>query len=76
MQKGNKSKIIAKDGINPFASSTAHHFRNFIKAIQEGETPLGTVQDNLKTLALVFAAYESAKSHCAVNMDEYLGSIQ
>jgi len=29
----------------------------------------------LKTLALVFAAYESAKSHCAIKMDEYLGSI-
>ena len=76
LQKGNKSKIIAKDGINPFASSTAHHFGNFIKAIQEGETPPATAQDNLKTLALVFAAYESAESHCAIKMDEYLGSIQ
>lgn len=72
LQNGNKSKIIAKDGINPFASSTAHHFGNFIKAINEGGTPPGTIADNLKTLALVFAAYDSAESHCAINMSDYM----
>lgn len=72
LQNGTKSKIIAKDGINPFASSTAHHFGNFIKAIQEGGTPPGTVADNFKTLALVFAAYDSAESHCAIDMRDYL----
>ena len=72
LQNRNKSKVIAKDGINPFASSTAHHFGNFIKAIEDGGTPPGTVKDNLKTLALIFAAYDSAESHCAVNMSDYL----
>lgn len=73
-QKGNKSKIIAKDGINPFASSTAYHFNNFIEAVGKGvKTTPGTAADNLKTLALVFAAYDAAESRCAVNMDEYLG---
>lgn len=72
LQNGNKSKIIAKDGINPFASSTARHFENFVKAIQEGSEPPGDVKDNLKTLALVFAAYDSAKSRCAINMNDYM----
>ncbi|MGI9036149.1 MAG: Gfo/Idh/MocA family protein [Pyrinomonadaceae bacterium] len=72
LQNGNKSKIIAKDGINPFASSTAYHFRNFINAIEQGKTPLATAQDNLKTLALVFAAYDSAESHCAIEMPDYI----
>lgn len=70
LQNGNKSKIIAKDGINPFASSTAYHFGNFINAIEKGETPPATAQDNLKTLALVFAAYDSAESHCAIEMPD------
>ena len=72
MYNGNKSKVIAKDGINPFASSTAHHFGNFIKAIEEGSEPVGTAKDNFKTLALVFAAYDSAESHSAINMIDYL----
>lgn len=74
LQNGNKSKIIAKDGINPFASSTARHFENFIRAVKDGGEPCGTAQDNLKTLALVFAAYESAESHSSVNMADYLNA--
>ena len=76
LQNGKKSKIIAKDGINPFASSTTHHFSNFIKAVEEGGTPPGTIADNLKTLALVFAAYDSAESHCAINMRDYMKKFQ
>ncbi|MEP6925764.1 MAG: Gfo/Idh/MocA family oxidoreductase [Pyrinomonadaceae bacterium] len=71
LQKGTKSKIIAKDGINPFASSTAYHFANFIEAIREDKTPPGTVRDNLKTLALVFAAYDSAEARQVIKLEDY-----
>jgi len=74
LQDGTKSKLIAKDGINPFASSTAHHFGNFINAIQRGGTPHGTVKDNRKTLALVLAAYDSAESHRAIDLNGYMKS--
>ena len=74
LQSGKKSKIIAKDGINPFASSTAYHFSNFIKAIEEGITPPGTIEDNLKTLTLVFAAYDSAELHRTINISEYINN--
>ncbi len=70
-QDGTKSKIIAKDGINPFASSTAHHLGNFINAIKTGGIPPGTVADNRKTLALVFAAYDAAEANRTVKMSEY-----
>ncbi|MGH9930974.1 MAG: Gfo/Idh/MocA family protein [Pyrinomonadaceae bacterium] len=70
-----KSKIIAKDGINPFASATARHFGNFIKAIQTGETPACTIQDNRNTLALVLAAYDSAQLGRAIETDDYLQTI-
>ncbi len=72
LQNGNRSKVIAKDKINPFASATAHHFGNFINAIRNGGLPPGTAADNRKTLALVFAAYDSAQSNAAVEMSRYL----
>lgn len=72
LQQGNKSKIIAKDGLNPFASSTAHHFGNFIKAIGENKTPPGTIKENRKTIGLVFAAYDSAETQCSINLIDYL----
>jgi predicted dehydrogenase len=72
LQKGTRSKIIARDGINPFASSTAHHFNNFVDALRSGDTPPGTVADNRKTLALVFAAYDSAETERTVYLKDYL----
>ncbi len=72
LQKGNSSRVIAKDKINPFASATAHHFGNFIDAIQNNSLPPGTAADNRNTLALVFAAYDSAHSNAAVEMSRYL----
>lgn len=76
LQKGNKSRLIAKDNINPFASATAYHFGNFIAALRKGTVPGGTVADNLKTLALAFAAYESAESRDAVNMNDFMKNHQ
>ncbi len=73
-QNGNKAKIIAKDPINPFASSTAHHFGNLMRAIREGGIPPGTVADNRKTLALVFAAYDSAAARQAIYLKDYMSA--
>ncbi|MGI8495684.1 MAG: Gfo/Idh/MocA family protein, partial [Pyrinomonadaceae bacterium] len=44
LQNGNTSRILAKDGINPFASSTAKHFGNFVESIQNNTEPEGIVQ--------------------------------
>jgi len=74
LQNGNKSRIIAKDGINPFASATAAHFRNFIEAIQNGGKPPATARDNRNTLALAFAAYDSAEIGRAIDTGDYLKS--
>jgi predicted dehydrogenase len=74
LQNGTKSKIIAKDGINPFASSTAYHFNNFIKAIKNGGEPPGTAADNRKTLALVFAAYDAAEARQTIYLEDYLNA--
>ncbi len=71
LQNGNRAEVIARDGINPFASATAHHFSNCISAIEDGGSPPGAAADNRNTLALVFAAYDSAQSGQAVEMSRY-----
>jgi predicted dehydrogenase len=72
LQKGTESRVIGRDGINPFASSTAYHFNNFVDALRKGTIPPGTVADNRKTLALVFAAYDSAENDRTVYLSDYL----
>lgn len=72
LQKGARSKVIAKDGRNPFASATSTHFQNFIDAIEKGVEPAGSAKDHRNTLALVFAAYESAETGRATEMKDFL----
>jgi predicted dehydrogenase len=72
LQTGTKSRLVAKDGLNPFASSTAYHFNRFLDAIARGATPPGTARDNRNTLALALAAYDSAEAGRAVEISPYL----
>jgi D-apiose dehydrogenase len=72
LQNGERTKLIARDGINPFASATAVHFRGFLDAMERGEMPRGTARDNRNTLALVFAAYDSAQFGKAIELSQYL----
>jgi predicted dehydrogenase len=74
LQRGSKSKVIAKDGLNPFGDAMVHHFSNFLRAIAEGGKPPGDIRDNLKTFALVMAAYDSAASGQWIDMKKYLDS--
>jgi len=74
LENGNRSRVIAKDGVNPFASATARHFRNFINGLSTGVVPRGTAADHRKTLALVFAAYDAAQSGETVELSLYLDS--
>jgi D-apiose dehydrogenase len=71
LQVGNRSRVVARDPINPFAEATAAHFGNFLNAIRTGGVPAGDARDNRNTLALVAAAYDSAQSGRAVEMSTY-----
>jgi predicted dehydrogenase len=75
-QNGTRSKLIAKDGVNPFASATAWRFDRFLEAIdngrEPGSAPPGSAADNRKTLALALAAYDSAESGQTVELSPYL----
>jgi D-apiose dehydrogenase len=66
--RNGRSRVLAKEGINPLAAATATHFDNFVTAIERGTTPPGTARDNRQTLALALAAYEAAESGRAVEI--------
>ena len=67
-QRGNESRIIAREGLNPFAAATAVHLGALIDALETGKEPTGSARDNRKTLALALAAYESAEKGCWVDI--------
>lgn len=71
LQDGSKRRVLATDGTNPFASSTATHLSNFIDALAKGVEPPANARDNRNTLALVFAAYDSASSGRAMQTNLY-----
>jgi D-apiose dehydrogenase len=71
LQVGNRSRVIARDPMNPFAAATAVHLGNFVDAIPSGGIAPGDARDNRKTLAMVAAAYDSARLGRAVEMSEY-----
>ncbi len=69
---GGAPKVIAQDGVNPFAAATAVHFARFLEALRCGTVPPGTARDHRDTLAMSLAAYDSAESGMAVEMSAYL----
>ena len=72
LQCGAREKIIARDGINPFASATAVHFGRMIDSLERGVDPPATARDNRRTLAMAFAAYDSAEAGRSLDVEPYL----
>jgi predicted dehydrogenase len=52
-----------------FASGIAGSLRDFLYALQTGATPMGECHDNIKSLAMVFSAIESAATGRRVEID-------
>lgn len=73
-QDGHRSRILARDGLNPFASSTAYHLGSFLDALAANRPPTGGAQDHRKTLGLIFAAYDSAAGKRWVELAPYLAA--
>jgi len=71
LERGQRSRTLARDPMMPFTSATAYHFAQFLDAIENGTTPPGNAKDNRDTLALVIAAYDSAESGRSVELSAY-----
>ncbi len=53
------AKKIASDPLDIFANATSKLLENFLQALDQNTIPECCAQDNIKTLALMLAAYES-----------------
>jgi predicted dehydrogenase len=71
LEKGIRSKRIATEGLNPWVSGTTRHFANFVQDIQSGSEPHCTAKHHRRTLALVFAAYDSAEAGRSIELAPY-----
>jgi len=71
LEKGIRSKRIATEGQNPWVSGTTRHFANFVDAILGGSEPQCTARHHRRTLALVFAAYDSADARASIELAPY-----
>lgn len=60
---GEQFRKIASDPLDLFAHATSQLMRQFLAAIRDGTSPPCHAEDNRRTLALVYAAYESAEAN-------------
>jgi predicted dehydrogenase len=65
---GDRFRKIAADPLDLFAHATSRLLRTFLQALDQGDVPPCHAEDNLRTLALMLAAYESAEKRMTVEM--------
>ena len=65
---GDKYKKLASDPLDLFAHATHKLIQAFMSAMDKGEKPPCHGSDNIKTLALVYAAYESSEQNKTIVM--------
>jgi predicted dehydrogenase len=65
---GEKHATIARDPIDLFAHATSKLLRAFVTALRDGSVPPCHAADNVRTLGLMLAAYESAERGQTIEM--------
>jgi D-apiose dehydrogenase len=65
---GEQKTKIASDPLNLFAAATAKLLREYVKALQEGAAVPCAGIDNIRTLALMRAAYQSAATKTEIDL--------
>ncbi|HWA82465.1 MAG TPA: hypothetical protein VG820_03465, partial [Fimbriimonadaceae bacterium] len=58
--------------VAPIAEGIAGSLDEFLRALDTGETPNGECQDNIKSLAMVFGAIESARQGRRIPLSDIL----
>ncbi|CAN5852359.1 Gfo/Idh/MocA family oxidoreductase [soil metagenome] len=72
LQTGDSERILARDGFDLFAAATARLLGRVFDAVAAGERIPAEASDNRRSLALVFAAYDSANTGAPVDLAGYL----
>jgi len=68
LYQGDKYKKLASDPLDVFANATHKLMTAFMAAVEKGKAPPCNAADNMRTLALVYAAYESSEKNAPVIM--------
>ena len=63
-----QSSYAASDRLDLFADATGRLVQAFLDALESGTTPPCHAEDNIRTLALMLAAYESHETNAPVEM--------
>jgi D-apiose dehydrogenase len=72
-----KEKSLATDPIDLFPNATANLLGEMLNALEAGAEPPCSAADNLHTLAMMLAAYESAeRGGTAINLKTYMADNQ
>ena len=66
---GDKYRKLASDPLDVFANATRKLMAQYIAALENNSTPPCNGADNMRTLALVYAAYESSEKRQPVSFD-------
>lgn len=67
---GDRGRKIGSDPRNVFANATANLLRDWLESSRAGVEPACSARDNLGTLAIMLAAYESAQRGQPVRLSE------
>jgi predicted dehydrogenase len=68
LYQGDKYSKLTSDPLDVFAHATHKLLKAFMEAMDAGSTPPCSAADNIRTLALVYAAYESSEKNAPVTM--------
>lgn len=68
------SRQIASDPLDLFANATTMLLRAFVDSIRSGTEPPCSGRDNISTLALMLAAYDSADEEREINLQDYISN--
>jgi predicted dehydrogenase len=66
---GHKFRKLATDSLDVFAVATSRLLKAFVDALDRDEIPVCNGEDNLRTLALMLAAYESDEKGQTIELD-------
>jgi D-apiose dehydrogenase len=75
MQRGTRERVLARDGLDLFAAGTARLLGDALAAVDAGREPPAAASANIRSLALVFAAYDSAASGKTVELAPYFEHV-
>jgi predicted dehydrogenase len=68
IQQGTRSRLLATDPVNPFATATAAHLKEVLNDLATGARSRADAAANRRSLAMVLAVYRSAETGQVVTL--------